>query len=85
MKPLSPHFAVNFNCCVAEGITIIDAPELQNPVINTDALIKCKVAGNPAPKVTWLRGNEYIEAGMHVECFKKRFPLLGQSQLCLNC
>ncbi|XP_014670459.1 PREDICTED: fasciclin-2-like, partial [Priapulus caudatus] len=49
---------------VYQDITIVDAPPLQNPVIYTNALIKCKVEGNPKPEVQWIRGGtETINAG----------------------
>jgi len=37
----------------AEDITFDEAPSPQHPKINTNALIRCKVSGEPKPEVTW--------------------------------
>jgi len=36
-----------------EEITFHDAPPEQNVTVDTDALVKCGVDGQPQPKVTW--------------------------------
>ncbi|EEB14179.1 Fasciclin-2 precursor, putative [Pediculus humanus corporis] len=38
-----------------------DAPETQNPIINTDYKVKCKVSANPPPQVDWSKNRELIK------------------------
>ena len=46
-------------CCLlvvsrsSEEITFRDAPLEQNVTVDTDALVKCVVDGQPEPKVSW--------------------------------
>jgi len=37
----------------SEEISFDDAPLQQNVTVDTDALVKCVVGGQPEPKVTW--------------------------------
>ena len=48
---------------VAEDITFEHAPSPQNPAINTDALIECRVSGQPVPEVTWRYIGQRISSG----------------------
>jgi len=50
-----------------KDITFDDAPALQYPRIYTDALIKCRVSGQPVPTVTWRHGGEKIQTGGRYE------------------
>lgn len=43
------------------AITWEDAPSEQNPIINSNYKIRCKVYANPSPIVDWLRNGDIIE------------------------
>ncbi|KAJ9592055.1 hypothetical protein L9F63_001394, partial [Diploptera punctata] len=47
------------------AITWEDAPEDQNPIINQDYKVRCKVSANPAPLVNWLRNGEQLQTDNH--------------------
>jgi len=46
--------------CITEDITFDDVPSPQHPKIHTNALIRCKVSGEPMPEVTWRYGGKRI-------------------------
>jgi len=48
-------------CAVTEDITFDDWKTPQNPAIYTNALIRCKVSGEPKPDVTWRYGGKRIQ------------------------
>lgn len=48
---------------VFKDITFDDAPFVQTPAINTNALILCKVSGIPMPLVSWRRDNTKFHYG----------------------
>lgn len=58
---------INVTLQIFQDITFNNAPNLQTPTVNTDALILCMVSGNPIPNVYWkfrgvrLTSDRYIE------------------------
>lgn len=44
-----------------DPIKFEDAPEIQNPILNNDYKIRCKVSANPAPHVDWSKNNDVIK------------------------
>lgn len=58
-----PRINIEFDVVISEDITFEDAPPLQFPKIYTDAIIKCRVTGNPVPTVTWRHQGQKIENG----------------------
>jgi len=50
-----------------KDITFDDAPALQYPKIYSDALIKCRVSGQPVPSVSWRHKGEKIQTGGRYE------------------
>jgi len=51
---------VGVSYTVAEDITFDEDPSPQHPEIHTNALIHCKVSGEPKPDVTWRYGGKRI-------------------------
>jgi len=51
---------VLFTVPFAEDITFDYAPSPQNPPIYSDALIHCRVSGEPEPEVSWKFRGERI-------------------------
>ncbi len=41
-------------CDLSEDITFDHAPSPQHPIQNTNALIECRVSGDPTPEVSWI-------------------------------
>jgi len=59
---------------LSEEITFHDAPLEQNLTVDTDALVKCVVDGQPEPKVTWRFAGSRINFG----------ELSAESKFCKN-
>ena len=51
---------------VAEDITFDHVPPTQHPKIYTNALIQCKVSGEPKPQVTWRYRGHRLQDGQYV-------------------
>lgn len=50
------------NFCIADGISFRDAPEYQNPTLNTDYLVKCVVTAHPPASIDWMRNGDPIKS-----------------------
>ena len=56
------------NCYYAsspEDITFETVREQQHPAIHTDALIECRVSGQPAPEVSWRYRGQKVRVGTY--------------------
>ena len=56
-------------CVVTEDITFDEVPEQQYPKIYSDALIICKVSGQPTPRVSWRYRNQKVQPGTSLYLF----------------
>ena len=43
-----------------EDITFDHAPSPQHPIQKTDALIECRVSGDPMPEISWIYRGQFI-------------------------
>lgn len=56
---------VNVTLIVDKGITFSNAPTMQHPKANENAMILCKVTGQPNPDVFWKYRGERLEGGKY--------------------
>jgi len=54
---------------LTEDITFVYAPSPQNPPIYSDALIHCRVSGEPEPEVSWKFRGHRIPPSTLTHCF----------------